>query len=60
MTQETEPARPATNDLVTLLDAADRLPAVRALRARSYDLLDAGPGARAVDVGCGAGRPWPN
>jgi ubiquinone/menaquinone biosynthesis C-methylase UbiE len=56
MTQRTERAGPSTNDLIALLDAADRLPAARDLRARSYAVLNAGPGARAVDVGCGAGR----
>ncbi|NEY32226.1 methyltransferase domain-containing protein [Streptomyces sp. PRKS01-65] len=36
------------------LDAADRLPGARELRALSYDLLDGAQSA--VDVGCGAGR----
>jgi SAM-dependent methyltransferase len=36
------------------LDAADRLPGARELRALSYDLL--GGAESVVDVGCGAGR----
>ncbi|MEW2160568.1 methyltransferase domain-containing protein [Streptomyces sp. NPDC007189] len=45
-----------TDDLIALLDAADRLPGVVELRERSYALLGAGPGMSVVDVGCGAGR----
>ncbi|MET8117401.1 methyltransferase domain-containing protein [Streptomyces prasinus] len=56
MAKETERTRQSTGGLVTLLDAADRLPGANELRVRSYDLLDVGPGALAVDVGCGAGR----
>ncbi|MFB4308442.1 methyltransferase domain-containing protein [Actinomadura sp. GTD37] len=62
MTKETnrpDPAdrtRQATETLIALLDAADRMPGVADLRARSYELLGAGPGTSVVDVGCGAGR----
>lgn len=44
------------DDLVALLDAADRLPGAGELRARSHELLHLATGASAVDVGCGAGR----
>ncbi|WP_347269174.1 methyltransferase domain-containing protein [Streptomyces sp. WAC00263] len=46
----------ATDGLIALLDAADRLPGAAGLRARSYELLGVAPGAAVVDVGCGAGR----
>jgi ubiquinone/menaquinone biosynthesis C-methylase UbiE len=42
--------------LIPLLDAVDALPAARALRARSYQLLRPSPGSLVLDVGCGAGR----
>src|SRR5512147_1155336 len=45
-----------TDDLIALLDAADRLPGVVELRKFSYELLGATPGKTVVDVGCGAGR----
>lgn len=45
-----------TKALLSLLDAADRIPDVVALRARSYELLAPAPGSTVVDVGCGAGR----
>ncbi|NGO79621.1 methyltransferase domain-containing protein [Streptomyces sp. YC504] len=32
------------------------MPVARRLRGRTYDLLEAGPGSRIVDAGCGAGR----
>ncbi|MDF6045166.1 methyltransferase domain-containing protein [Streptomyces sp. JH14] len=54
MTNET--TRQLTDDLIALLDTADRLPGAGELRARSHGLLSAGPGMAAVDVGCGAGR----
>lgn len=38
------------------LDAADDLPALVALRRRSYDLLRLRPGSTVVDVGTGTGR----
>lgn len=41
---------------IGLLDRIERLPEFAALRRHSYDLLEAGPGARAADVGCGTGR----
>jgi ubiquinone/menaquinone biosynthesis C-methylase UbiE len=44
------------DDLIARLDAADRLPGAARLRAASYDLLGARPGASVVDVGCGGGR----
>jgi ubiquinone/menaquinone biosynthesis C-methylase UbiE len=44
-----------TDDLIALLDAADRLPGVVELREYSYELMVAGPGKSVVDVGCGAG-----
>ncbi|MET9660771.1 methyltransferase domain-containing protein [Streptomyces sp. NPDC006510] len=56
MTKETEQTRQLPGDLITLLDAAERLPGADELRARSYDLLGVGPGMSAVDVGCGPGR----
>ncbi|MFF1593041.1 methyltransferase domain-containing protein [Streptomyces sp. NPDC058286] len=56
MTRETEKTRQPTDDLIALLDAADRLPGAEELRASSYDLLGAEAGASMVDVGCGAGR----
>lgn len=42
--------------LAQLLDRFDELPAARALRHWSYDLLRLQPGATVVDVGCGTGR----
>ncbi|SDJ41105.1 methyltransferase domain-containing protein [Streptomyces indicus] len=51
-----DPERDPVPQLVALLDAHDALPAARRLRARTYELLDAGPGRRIVDAGCGAGR----
>ncbi|MBW8705512.1 putative methyltransferase [Streptomyces sp. MBT84] len=56
MTRETEQTEDQTDDLIALLDAADRLPGVVELRSRSFDLLHLRPGASVVDVGCGAGR----
>ncbi|WP_149827530.1 methyltransferase domain-containing protein [Streptomyces tailanensis] len=56
MTKDTEQTRQSPDSLITLLDAADRLPGAGELRAHSYDLLGVGPGRTAVDVGCGAGR----
>lgn len=56
MTRDTSHARQSPDDLVALLDAADRLPGAEELRSLSYDLLGAGPGTSVVDVGCGAGR----
>ncbi|MGW4161306.1 methyltransferase domain-containing protein [Streptomyces sp. NPDC004788] len=46
----------AVPPLLALLDRFDSLPSARRLRARTYDLLAARPGARVLDVGCGAGR----
>lgn len=43
-------------ELITILDFVDDLPAAKALRSRSYELLQLAPGAAAVDVGCGPGR----
>lgn len=43
------------NPLLLFFDRMERLPDVLARRPRSYDLLDLRPGARVVDVGCGAG-----
>ena len=37
------------------LDAADALPGVAELRARTYELLRLEPGSAVIDVGCGAG-----
>ncbi|MFF7643876.1 methyltransferase domain-containing protein [Streptomyces canus] len=51
--QETEHA---ADELIALLDAADRLPGLAELRGRSYGLLGIAPGTAVVDVGCGAGR----
>lgn len=46
----------STESLVDLLERAEDLPGVVALRARSYDLLRLDQGAVVVDVGCGSGR----
>ena len=46
----------AMEDLIAQLDAVDESPGAAVLRARSYELLRAEPGALVVDVGCGAGR----
>ncbi|WP_127940031.1 methyltransferase domain-containing protein [Nonomuraea polychroma] len=46
----------SNTDLIQVLDAADAMPAVARLRARSYELLDLQEGAGVLDVGCGAGR----
>lgn len=54
MTNTTE--QQATDDLIALLDAVDDMPRANELRARSYQLLEAGIGQSVVDVGCGAGR----
>ncbi|MEC3977143.1 methyltransferase domain-containing protein [Amycolatopsis sp. H20-H5] len=43
-------------NLLALLDRADTLPGAAAHRARSYELLEPGRGARVADVGCGGGR----
>jgi ubiquinone/menaquinone biosynthesis C-methylase UbiE len=43
-------------DLVALLDRAENLPAVTALRTLSYQRLATAEGSRVVDVGCGTGR----
>ncbi|NEB12604.1 methyltransferase domain-containing protein [Streptomyces coelicoflavus] len=48
--------RRETNALLSVLDAADRMPSATRLRARSYELLSLVPGSTVVDVGCGAGR----
>ncbi|MFE9169754.1 methyltransferase domain-containing protein [Streptomyces kebangsaanensis] len=56
MTRETHRTRQSPDDLIALLDAADRLPVSEELRFLSCDLLGAGPGTSVVDVGCGAGR----
>jgi SAM-dependent methyltransferase len=42
--------------LISRLDAAESLPGAVELRDLSYRLLGPRPGARVVDVGCGAGR----
>lgn len=46
----------AQASLLAMLDKFESLPAPIALRQRSYQLLGAEPGAKVVDVGCGAGR----
>ena len=56
MTRETEQKRQSKDDIITLLDATERLPGASELRCLSYDLLGAKPGTSVVDVGCGAGR----
>ncbi|KAK1185470.1 methyltransferase domain-containing protein [Streptomyces sp. NBS 14/10] len=56
MNRETDQKPQSTDDLIALLDAADRLPGAKDLRALSYDLLGAAAGEWVVDVGCGAGR----
>ncbi|MFB4301392.1 methyltransferase domain-containing protein [Actinomadura sp. NTSP31] len=48
-----------STDLIARLDAADAAPGAARLRARTYDLLRAAPGAPGAlvaDIGCGAGR----
>ncbi|QKZ16264.1 methyltransferase domain-containing protein [Streptomyces chartreusis] len=54
--QEAVEERRDTEDLLAVLDAADRIPSAARLRARSYELLSLVPGSTVVDVGCGAGR----
>ncbi|MFG2741467.1 methyltransferase domain-containing protein [Streptomyces chartreusis] len=54
--QEAVEERRDTEDLLAVLDAADRIPSAIRLRARSYELLCLVPGSTVVDVGCGAGR----
>jgi SAM-dependent methyltransferase len=50
-------AMPTTiEELITLLDAHDATPDATRLRARSYELLDIGPGTAVADAGCGTGR----
>ncbi|MFD8035429.1 methyltransferase domain-containing protein [Streptomyces sp. NPDC059717] len=56
MAKETEQTQDPTDDLIALLDGADRLPGAVELRSRSFDLLGLRPGAFVVDMGCGAGR----
>ncbi|MER5618880.1 methyltransferase domain-containing protein [Streptomyces sp. NPDC002215] len=56
MTKETDQKSQLPDELIALLDSADRMPGADELRAQSYALLGAGPGMSAVDVGCGAGR----
>lgn len=56
MTKETDQKSQLPDDLIALLDSADRMPGANELRSHSYALLGAGPGMSAVDVGCGAGR----
>jgi ubiquinone/menaquinone biosynthesis C-methylase UbiE len=49
----------ATNEaeqFVAFLEWIERFPQVMELRERFYELLDAHPGERLVDVGCGTGR----
>ncbi|MEO3845242.1 methyltransferase domain-containing protein [Streptomyces sp. B22F1] len=45
-----------TENLLAVIDAADRMPGATRLRDRSYELLSPVPGSTVVDVGCGAGR----
>ncbi|QKG24693.1 methyltransferase domain-containing protein [Actinomadura verrucosospora] len=45
-----------STELITALDTADATPAATRLRARTYDLLHADPGALVADIGCGTGR----
>ncbi|WP_164385213.1 methyltransferase domain-containing protein [Streptomyces sp. OM5714] len=54
--QEAVEQRRDTDALLSVLDAADRMPGATRLRARSYELLSLAPGSTVVDVGCGAGR----
>ncbi|MFB6878946.1 methyltransferase domain-containing protein [Streptomyces sp. NPDC056323] len=56
MTKETDQKSQLPDELIALLDSADRMPGANELRAQSYALLGAEPGMSAVDVGCGAGR----
>ncbi|WP_307813517.1 methyltransferase domain-containing protein [Streptomyces sp. N35] len=51
-----QPGQDPVPELIALLDALDAMPVARRLRGRTYDLLEAGPGSRIVDAGCGAGR----
>ncbi|MEV0318075.1 methyltransferase domain-containing protein [Streptomyces sp. NPDC050658] len=45
-----------TEALLSVLDAADRMPDATRLRDRTYELLSPVPGSTVVDIGCGAGR----
>ncbi|MFI8438233.1 methyltransferase domain-containing protein [Streptomyces sp. NPDC079020] len=56
MARETDQKNRQPDDLIALLDSADRMPGASELRSLSYALLGAGPGVSVVDVGCGAGR----
>ena len=38
------------------LDAARSVPTVRAIKLRSFELLELPPSARVLDVGCGTGE----
>lgn len=42
-------------EFITFLDAAARNEGIRAMKRRTYELLDAGPGQRLLEVGCGTG-----
>lgn len=55
MSTNTSEADPIAS-LISILDAVDALPGAAELRRRTYELLHPRPGARFVDVGCGAGR----
>ncbi|WP_232383855.1 methyltransferase domain-containing protein [Actinomadura violacea] len=45
-----------STELIAALDTADAVPGAEQLRARTYDLLQAAPGALVADIGCGTGR----
>jgi ubiquinone/menaquinone biosynthesis C-methylase UbiE len=51
----TDQPHDGVDSLIRILDAANALPGAAGMRVRSYELLNPGPRAGVVDVGCGTG-----